>query len=50
MEKIGGNVKHSFIGPLPAEKGIKGLSQKEQFLEAPERFGHFGPWLYFASR
>ena len=43
MEKIGRNVKHSFIGPLPAEKGIKGLSQKERFLEAPERFGHFGP-------
>ena len=43
MEKSGGNVNNSFIGPLPAEKGIKGLSQKRRFLEAPERFGHFGP-------
>ena len=50
MEKIGRNVKHSFIGPLPAGKEIKGPSQKERFLEAPERFRRFGPELFFALR
>ena len=50
MEKIGRNVKHRYIGPLPAGKGIKGPSQKERFLEAPERFGRFGPELFFALR
>ena len=50
MEKIGRNVKHRYIGPLPAGKGIKGLSQKGRLLRAPELFGRFGPELFSPLR
>ena len=43
MEKIVWNIKYRYIGPLPAGKGIKGLSQKRRLLWAPEHFGRFGP-------
>ena len=50
MEKIGRNVKHRYIGPLPAGKGIKGPSQKGRLLWAPKRFGRFGPEQFSAFR
>ena len=50
MEKIGRNVKHRYIGPLPAGKGIMGLSQTGELLRAPERFGRFRPELFSPLR
>ena len=50
MEKIGRNVKHSFIGPLPGGKGIKGPSQNGWLRRAPEHFGRFGPELFSPLR
>ena len=41
-------VKCSYIGPLFAGKGFRGLSQNGWFLGAPEDFGHFGPELFSA--
>ena len=41
MEKIGRNVKHRYIGPLPAGKGIKGLPQESRFPGGPDRFERF---------
>ena len=50
MEKIGRNVKYSYIGPLFAGKGFRGLSQNWWFLWAPDRFGRFGSEQFSAFR
>ena len=50
VEKFRQRVKYSTIGPLFAGKGFGGLSQNGWFLWAPERFGRFGPELFYALR